>query len=402
MFQTLTQNNDLITKFQPLDVELRYVFKFFNHKPAVDGVDLDIKQGEFLTIIGAAGCGKTTILRLIAGLEMADAGKVFIQGHQVTNLPAYRRPVNTVFHSYALFNHLNVWDNVAFGLRLHKKLPKSEIATRVQEALMLVKMADLRSRFPSQLCAGQQQRVALARAIVNRPTVLLLDEPLRALDLKLRQEMQLELWNLHRYLGLTMIMVTQDQQQAMSLGDRIAVMNQGKIEQVGTPQEIYEHPQTPFVADFIGDRNLFTGVITDVDSSSIEIETTTGMKIMVDRTEKTPIQLSASVVVRVRPEKVQLSLYRPSVLTNCFAGRLNQVMYLGNHVSYVVDLQNGVTINVFQPNTFGSLPERDTPIYAWWMKSDCIAIQSLEFRYDQEYVPVQSTLSKEHDGVHNY
>lgn len=377
MFQTLTQNDDLITKFQPLDVELRYVFKFFNQEPVVDGVDLDIKQGEFLTIIGAAGCGKTTILRLIAGLEMADAGKVFIQGRQVTNVPAYRRPVNTVFQSYALFNHMNVWENVAFGLRLQKKLPKSEIATRVQEALMLVKMADLRSHFPNQLCAAQQQRVALARAIVNRPTVLLLDEPLGALDVKLRQEMQMELWNLNQYLGLTMIMVTQDQQQAMSLSDRIAVMNQGKIEQVGTPQEIYEYPETPFVADFIGEHNLFTGVITDVDCSSIEIETTTGMKITVDRTEKTPTQLSASVVVRVRPEKVQLSLYRPSVLTNCFAGRLNQVMYLGNHVSYVVDLQNGDTINVFQANTFGSLPERDTPIYAWWMKSDCIAIENI-------------------------
>ncbi len=376
MTQTLTHNHDQITKSQPLDVELRYVFKFFNQEPAVNGVDLDIKQGEFLTIIGASGCGKTTILRLIAGLEMTDAGKVFIQGHQMTNVPADRRPVNTVFQSYALFHHMNVWDNVAFGLRVHKKLSKSEIATRVKEALMLVKIADLRSHFPRQLSTAQQQRVALARAIVNRPSVLLLDEPLRALDLKLRQEMQLELWNLHKHLGLTMIMVTQDRQQAMSLSDRIAVMNQGKIEQVGTPQEIYEHPQTPFVADFIGDNNLFTGKIIYVDSSSIEVETTTGLKITVDRTEKTPSELSQTVVVSVRPEKIQLSLYRPSIFTNCFPGRLNQVMYLGTHLGYIVDLQNGISINIFQPNTFGSLPERDIPIYAWWMKSDCIAFRN--------------------------
>ncbi len=374
MTQTVAQNQNKITTFQPLDVELRHVFKFFNKEPAVHGVDLDIRQGEFFSILGPSGCGKTTILRLIAGFEMTDAGKVLIQGQPMTNVPAYRRPVNTVFQSYALFNHINVWDNIAFGLRLHKKFSKSEIETRVKEALMLVKMESLRSRFPSQLSGGQQQRVALARALVNRPTVLLLDEPLGALDLKLRKEMQLELSNIHKTLGLTFIMVTHDQEEAMSLSDRIAVMNQGKIEQVGTPRQIYEQPQTPFVADFIGDTNLFSGEITHVESSSIQIQTKTGLKITVARSQETPTELSQAVVVSVRPEKIQLSLYHPSVLTNCFEARLGKVMYLGTHVSYVVELINGMSINVLQPNTFGNLPDRDTPIYAWWTESDCIAL----------------------------
>ncbi|MEA5515799.1 ABC transporter ATP-binding protein [Nodularia sp. UHCC 0506] len=374
MAQTVTQNQNKITTSQPLDVELRHVFKFFHKEPAIHGVDLDIRQGEFFSILGPSGCGKTTILRLIAGFEMTDGGKVLIEGQPMTNVPAYRRPVNTVFQSYALFNHMNVWDNIAFGLRLHKKLRKSEIEARVQEALMLVKMENLRSRFPNQLSGGQQQRVALARALVNRPKVLLLDEPLGALDLKLRKDMQVELSNLHQNLGLTFIMVTHDQEEAMSLSDRIAVMNQGKIEQIGTPRQIYEHPLTPFVANFIGDTNLFSGKITHVESTTVQITTETGLKINVARSQDTPTELSQAIVVSVRPEKIQLSLYQPGVSTNCFEGRLGNIMYLGTHVNYVVELANGVSINVLQPNTFGNLPDRDTPIHAWWTESDCIAL----------------------------
>ncbi|MFN6462075.1 MAG: ABC transporter ATP-binding protein [Nostoc sp. DedVER02] len=373
MAQIVMQNQRGITNFQPLDVELRNVFKFFNQEPAVHGIDLDVRQGEFFSILGPSGCGKTTTLRLIAGFEIADAGKVLIQGQSMTNVPPYRRPVNTVFQSYALFNHLNVWDNIAFGLRL-KKIRKSEIEIRVQDALKLVKMESLRSRFPSQLSGGQQQRVALARALVNRPTVVLLDEPLGALDLKLRKEMQVELSNLHKDLGVTFVMVTHDQEEALSLSDRIAVMNQGKIEQVGTPSQIYERPQTSFVADFIGDTNLFSGEIVAVDSSSVQISTKTGLSIISSRAEDTAFQLSQAVVVSVRPEKIQLSLYPPNLPTNCFEGRLFNVMYLGTHVNYIVELTNGIRINVLQPNTFGALPDRDTPIYAWWAENDCLAI----------------------------
>ncbi|MBD2728976.1 ABC transporter ATP-binding protein [Nostoc sp. FACHB-892] len=373
MAQIVMQNQRGITTFQPLDVELRNVFKFFNQEPAVHGIDLDVKQGEFFSILGPSGCGKTTTLRLIAGFEIADAGKVLIQGQSMTNVPPYRRPVNTVFQSYALFNHLNISDNIAFGLRL-KKIRKSEIEARVQEALKLVKMESLRSRFPNQLSGGQQQRVALARALVNRPTVVLLDEPLGALDLKLRKEMQVELSNLHKDLGLTFVMVTHDQEEALSLSDRIAVMNQGKIEQVGTPSQIYERPCTSFVADFIGDTNLFSGEIVAVDSSNVQISTKTGLSIVVSRVENTPSELSQAVVVSVRPEKIQLSLYPPNLPTNCFEGRLVNIMYLGTHVNYVVQLTNSTGINVLQPNTFGTLPDRNTPIYAWWAENDCLAI----------------------------
>jgi spermidine/putrescine transport system ATP-binding protein len=373
MAQTVSQNQEEMMALQPLDVELRNVFKFFNQEPAVNGVDLEVRQGEFFSILGPSGCGKTTILRLIAGFEQADGGKVLIQGQPMTNVPPYRRPVNTVFQSYALFNHLNVWDNIAFGLRL-KKLRKPEIDRRVKEALKLVKMESLRSRFPNQLSGGQQQRVALARAIVNRPSVLLLDEPLGALDLKLRKEMQVELINLHQELGLTFIMVTHDQEEALSLSDRIAVINQGKIEQVGTPSQIYEFPRTSFVADFIGDTNLFSGEITAIEASTVEIETKSGLKIIVNRNEETPTEISQTVVVSVRPEKIQLSLYPPNLPHNCFEGRLVNIMYLGTHINYVVELINGISINVLQPNTFGNLPDPNTPIYACWAENDCLAI----------------------------
>lgn len=373
MAQPAMQNQRSVTNFQPLDVELRNVFKFFNQEPAVHGVDLDVRQGEFFSILGPSGCGKTTILRLIAGFERVDAGKLLIQGKSMTHVPPYQRPVNTVFQSYALFNHLNVWENIAFGLRL-KKLSPSEINSRVTEALKLVKMESLRSRFPFQLSGGQQQRVALARALVNRPAVLLLDEPLGALDLKLRKEMQVELCNIHKELGLTFIMVTHDQEEALSLSDRIAVMNQGKIEQVGTPSAIYERPETAFVADFIGDTNLFSGEITTIDAEYVKVLTKTGFSIVAARTKDTPWELLQAVVLSVRPEKIQISLYHPNLPTNCFEGRLVNVMYLGTHVNYVVQLANGINVNVLQPNTFGSLPDRNTPIYIWWAETDCLAI----------------------------
>jgi spermidine/putrescine transport system ATP-binding protein len=373
MSQSVTQEQKNAAGLEPLSVELRNVFKFFNQEPAVQGIDLDVKQGEFFSILGPSGCGKTTTLRLIAGFETVDAGQVSICGQPMTNVPPYRRPVNTVFQSYALFKHLNVWDNVAFGLKL-KKIRKAEVVSRVNEALELVRMDGLRSRFPSQLSGGQQQRVALARALVNLPAVLLLDEPLGALDLKLRKEMQVELSNLHRDLGLTFIMVTHDQEEALSLSDRIAVMNQGKVEQVGTPSEIYEKPHTAFVADFIGDTNLFAGEITGIESDNLQVTTKTGFKIIVARSDSSPTDLSQAVTISIRPEKIQLSLYRPSIQINCFEGQLINVMYLGTHVNYIVELAQGKRITVTQPNTFGILPEPDMPIYAWWTETDGIAI----------------------------
>ena len=358
-----------------LDVELRKVFKVFNGETAVRGVDLEINRGEFFSILGPSGCGKTTTLRLMAGFETPSAGEVLIQGQTMNHVPPHRRPVNTVFQSYALFSHLSVWENIAFGLRI-KKRPRIEIAERVQEALKLVKMETYANRFPSQLSGGQQQRVALARALVNRPAVVLLDEPLGALDLKLRKQMQVELSNLHQDLGLTFVMVTHDQEEALSLSDRIAVMRGGKIEQIGSPTEIYEHPKTPFVADFIGDTNLFEGRIEASDYSTVKVVTKSGLPIVVQPLEPWDAIGVQEVVVCVRPEKIQLSLYPPAMPINCFEGRLKHVMYMGTHVHYVVELLSGDLLTVRQMNTVGIEPAFHTPIYAHWAATDCLAMNA--------------------------
>ena len=372
MFQTALNQGTTATD-TALDVELRKVFKVFNGETAVRGVDLSIRQGEFFSILGPSGCGKTTTLRLIAGFETPSAGELMIRGQSMTNTPAYRRPVNTVFQSYALFGHMNVWDNIAFGLRI-KKLGKSEVEERVREALQLVKMESFANRFPGQMSGGQQQRVALARALVNRPAVLLLDEPLGALDLKLRKQMQLELSNLHQELGLTFVMVTHDQEEAMSLSNRIAVMHEGRIEQIGSPEEIYECPQTAFVADFIGDTNLFSGTVESIDRSTLTVRTSANLKIIVQQSDMWSGVIGDSVVVSVRPEKVYLNLYQPEVSVNCFEGRLKNIMYMGTHVHYVVELSSGDKITVRQPNTGGTFPDPHTPIYAYWGTTDCLAL----------------------------
>ncbi len=358
-----------------LDVELRKVFKVFHGETAVRGIDLNIHRGEFFSILGPSGCGKTTTLRLVAGFETPSAGEVLIQGQSMNQVPPHRRPVNTVFQSYALFNHLNVWENIAFGLRL-KKLKGSEVEERVKQALKQVKMESYTNRFPAQLSGGQQQRVALARALVNRPAVLLLDEPLGALDLKLRKEMQVELSNLHKELGLTFVMVTHDQEEALSLSDRIAVMRGGKIEQIGTPTEIYERPRTAFVADFIGDTNLFEGRLEAADASTLEITTASGLRILVQsKSEQEVISYSKEMLVSVRPEKIRLSLSPAESKINCFEGRLKHVMYLGTHVHFIVELLSGDRLTVMLPNTTSKLPDPHTPIYARWAATDCLALE---------------------------
>lgn len=356
-----------------LDVELRKVFKVFNGETAVRGIDLHIHRGEFFSILGPSGCGKTTTLRLVAGFELPSAGEVLIQGQSMNHIPPHRRPVNTVFQSYALFNHLTVWENIAFGLRL-KKLKAADVEERVKQALKQVKMEAYANRSPAQLSGGQQQRVALARALVNRPAVLLLDEPLGALDFKLRKEMQVELSNLHQELGLTFVMVTHDQEEALSLSDRIAVMQGGKIEQIGTPTEIYDQPRTPFVADFIGDTNLFKGRLEAADASSLQITTPTGLKIVVQPKAGKEVT-SKNLVVIVRPEKIRLSLSPPTSTINCFEGRLKHVMYLGTHVHFVVELLSGDRLTVMLPNTTNKLPEPHTPVYARWAATDCLALE---------------------------
>ena len=234
--------------------------KFFGEKTALDNINLSIRKGEFVTILGPSGCGKTTLLRLIAGFQTASEGELYIGGKEITQIPPHRRPVNTVFQKYALFPHLNVYDNIAFGLKL-KKLPKAEMEKKVKAALKMVGMTDYEYRDVNSLSGGQQQRVAIARAIVNEPEVLLLDEPLAALDLKMRKDMQMELKEMHRRLGITFVYVTHDQEEALTLSDTIVVMSEGKIQQIGTPTDIYNEPINSFVADFIGESNILNGTM---------------------------------------------------------------------------------------------------------------------------------------------
>lgn len=284
------------------DVELREVTKQFGEVTAVNAISLDIPSGEFFSLLGPSGCGKTTTLRMIAGFEQPTIGEIYIKGQPVAGIPAYKRPVNTVFQNYALFPHMTVSENVAFGLQM-KNVPKEETTHRVAEALELVQLPAMGERKPKQLSGGQQQRVALARALINRPQVLLLDEPLGALDLKLRKAMQLELKQIQSEIGITFIYVTHDQEEALTMSDRIAVMDQGLVQQVGTPREIYEHPQNRFVADFIGETNFVDGrvgaengfVIVDVGQVSL-CGTADGRVLNIDQ----------AVTVAIRPEKINL------------------------------------------------------------------------------------------------
>ena len=241
-------------------IEVKGVSKFFGEKTALDNINLSIKKGEFVTILGPSGCGKTTLLRLIAGFQTASEGVIRIAGEEITQTPPHKRPVNTVFQKYALFPHLNVYDNIAFGLKL-KKMPKDTVLKKVKAALKMVGMTDYEYRDVNSLSGGQQQRVAIARAIVNEPEVLLLDEPLAALDLKMRKDMQMELKEMHKTLGITFVYVTHDQEEALTLSDTIVVMSEGRIQQIGTPTDIYNEPINSFVADFIGESNILNGVM---------------------------------------------------------------------------------------------------------------------------------------------
>lgn len=260
-------------------VEVKNVCKEFEGTRAVNNVNMEIHEGEFFSLLGPSGCGKTTLLRMIAGFEFPSSGSVHIAGQDVSQVPPHKRPVNMVFQSYALFPHLNIFDNIAFGLRMSKACPENEIASRVEMALNLVRLPHIIKRFPRELSGGQQQRVAFARAIVNKPKVLLLDEPLSALDPKIRVEMHSELARFKKELNTTFVMVTHDQDEAFALSDRIAVLSQGNLEQLDTPERIFEAPRTPFVADFIGQTNLINGEISELNSPFCRVKTSRGLQI---------------------------------------------------------------------------------------------------------------------------
>jgi len=324
------------------------VSKQFSAVAAVERLSLDIFPGEFFALLGPSGCGKTTLLRLLAGLDMPDEGRILLDGEDIAQVPPYRRPINMMFQSYALFPHLTVEGNVAFGLK-QEGLAKSEITTRVEEMLALVRLEGLAKRKPHQLSGGQRQRVALARSLVKRPRVLLLDEPLAALDKKLRGETQFELMQLQERLGLTFVIVTHDQQEAMTVADRIGVMNHGRLIQVGIPPEIYERPNSRWVADFIGEVNLIEGRVVDAGASETVIASAAAGRLRAR--SPTDAKPGDVVWVALRPEKVRIGhAPPPSEGENCVAGQVANIGYLGELSIYKVRLDNGIVIKAAVAN----------------------------------------------------
>jgi spermidine/putrescine transport system ATP-binding protein len=335
-----------------IDVRLFDVTKRFGDVVAVDRISLEIERGRFFSLLGPSGCGKTTTLRMIGGFEEPDSGRIELGGRSVAGLPPYRRDVNTVFQSYALFPHLDVFENVAYGLR-RKRVPKDGIRGRVTEILGLVELPRFEGRRITQLSGGQQQRVALARALVNKPQVLLLDEPLGALDLKLRKQMQLFLKGLQLEIGITFIYVTHDQDEAMTMSDGLAVMRGGHIEQIGPPQEVYEHPATEFVAGFLGASNLLPGSVEDRKGEFGVVTLTSGEKVRV------PVQAlngaGRRVKVGVRPEKIRIlpGADAPGSGDNAVHGRLRLSTYVGVSSQYEVELPAGSVLTVYEQNLGG-------------------------------------------------
>jgi len=331
-----------------VDVRLEGVTKRFGDVPAVDDLTLDVERGEFFSLLGPSGCGKTTTLRMIGGFEDPTEGTVYLAGRDVTELPAYRRDVNTVFQSYALFPHLDVFENVAFGLR-RKKVPRPDIGSQVKEALRLVDLSGFESRKPVQLSGGQQQRVALARALVNEPQVLLLDEPLGSLDLKLRKQMQLELKRIQEEVEITFLYVTHDQDEAMTMSNRIAVMRKGRIEQIGEPAEVYEAPQTEFVAEFLGASNLLAGTVEDLDTDVATVVVEGGSHVSVPAKR---LEGNGSVKIGVRPEKIQIERDDGEAPPgrNCVTGTLRVTAFVGVSHQYTVDGPGGKTLTVYAQN----------------------------------------------------
>lgn len=314
---------------------------------AVEKIDLSIRQGEFFSLLGPSGCGKTTTLRMIAGFEEPSRGTILLYGNDVTRTPSNKRDVNMVFQSYALFPHMNVFENVAFGLR-RKKLPESEITTRVGDLIALVDMAGKENRKPKELSGGQQQRVALARALVNRPRALLLDEPLSALDLKLRQAMQLELKRIQREIGITFIYVTHDQGEALTMSDRMVVMSDGKIQQLGNPREIYEEPSNRFVAGFIGTSNILTGSVERIDGDMAVIGASADERLHVRL--RGPAVVGGELEFSVRPEKMTVGSV-PADAGCTMRGTVKEIVYLGTSTNYIVTTSAGSDVVVFSQNT---------------------------------------------------
>ncbi len=346
------------------DVRLEAVTKRFRDTVAVDGIDLEIAHGEFFSLLGPSGCGKSTTLSIIGGFEEPTSGAVYLGGREMGRVPPYRRDVNTVFQSYALFPHLDVRANIAFGLR-RRRLGRDEIERRVGPALELVGLAGLEQRKPEQLSGGQQQRVALARALVNEPRVLLLDEPLGALDLKLRKQMQLELKRIQQEVGVTFLYVTHDQEEALAMSDRLAVMNHGRIEQIGSPEQVYDRPATEFVAEFLGASNLLPGTVRGADGDVVRISLDGGADVRVPA-DRVP-GMRDRVKVGVRPEKLRpVAAGAAASGENELGGRVVAATYLGLGHQLVVEGPAGTTLVVYVQNSGDGPPRTGDQVRLCW------------------------------------
>jgi spermidine/putrescine transport system ATP-binding protein len=358
-----------------IDVELRNVSKKFGQVVAVDDVSLQVRQGEFLTLLGPSGCGKTTTMRIIAGLERPAAGEVFIRQENVTDAPPYARDVSLMFQNYALFPHKNVFDNIAFGLKYRERgLPKDERGQRVKEALDLVRLPGIEARYPRQLSGGQQQRVALARALVIKPAVLLLDEPLSNLDLKLREKMRVELKQIQELVGITFIFVTHDQEEALMLSDRVAVMEEGKITQVGVPREVYEKPQSRFVAEFIGQSNFLEARVVRVGPLGTEVETESGLTLRVPA--EPPPPTGSKGVLQIRAERVHVHRQKPPPSDGfAFPGTVERAIYVGNTIQYIVNLESRDLIMAIRPTSGESPFTRDEAVWVSFGPQDIVYLR---------------------------
>ena len=359
-------------------IRIRGISKHFGDFVAVDDVDLDIAKGELFSILGGSGCGKTTLLRMLAGFETPTGGSIEIDGTDVTNVPPYERPVNMMFQSYAVFPHMNVEKNVGYGLR-KDGLDKGEIETRVDEVIKLVQLEPFRARKPDQLSGGQRQRVALARALIKRPKVLLLDEPLAALDKKLREHTQFELMNIQDELGITFVVVTHDQEEAMTLSTRIAVMEKGRFLQVGTPKEIYEYPRTRFVADFVGTINTFEGTVAEVGGESVTV-TCDDLPVPVTALRSDDVSAGQRVCIAVRPEKIFISREQPEDdEAMSMPAVVDDLGYLGNRSLYRIRLASGRIIQVSRQNQRRSarrFVEWEDEVWVSWRPRSTVVIAS--------------------------
>lgn len=364
-------------------VKLSNVEKEFDGVKVVKKLNLEVQEGEFLTLLGPSGCGKTTTLRMIAGFETASCGEIMLEGTDVALLKPYERNVNTVFQNYALFPHMNVEDNIAFGL-VEKKVPKAEIKERVAEMIKLVKLEGLEKRKPSQMSGGQKQRVAIARALINRPKVLLLDEPLGALDLKLRKQMQLELKHLQQKLGITFIYVTHDQEEALTMSDRIAIMNEGVLEQIGTPDEVYNHPQTKFVASFVGESNIIESYVEEVEGDLLHIVLEAGRALL----HAAGFNNEEMIYICVRPENLKVS--QTPVEHFSIRGKVMEHIFAGSVIKTVVELINGQKLRIARHPGEEHL-EIGTYVYIYWNPKNAIIVHTVE---EQIYNVIEGNSNK--------